>query len=81
MSPTTFCGNLKRNNFSDVMLSRNITVPRPGIRVGFIPGGSTDSVSFQLVILMSIPGHDDGRDGDCHVLLWIPGGDVSPWKP
>ena len=38
---------------------------------------------------MSIPGHDGGRDGghdggrdgDCHVLLWILGGDVSPWKP
>ena len=63
------------------MLSRNITVPRPGIRVGFIPGGSTDSVSFQWVISMSIQGHDGGRDDDCHVLLWILGGDVPPWKP
>ena len=47
LSPITCCGNLKGNMFSDFMLSRNITVPRPGIRVGFIPGGSTDSVSFQ----------------------------------
>ena len=46
-SPISCCGNLKGNIFSDFLLSRNITVPRPGIRVGFIPGGSTDSVSFQ----------------------------------
>ena len=45
-SPFTPCDNLKGNFLSDFMLSRNITVPRPGIRVGFIPGGSTDSVSL-----------------------------------
>ena len=36
-------------------LFRDARVPRPRIRVGFIPGGSTDSVSH--------PSHDGG-DGD-----------------
>ena len=31
-------------------LSRDATVPQPGIRVGFIPGGSTDSVSILVTL-------------------------------
>ena len=32
-------------------LSRDATVPQPGIRVGFIPGGSTDSVSVMVTLV------------------------------
>ena len=32
-------------------LFRDATVPRPEIRVGFIPGGSTDSVSDPVMVV------------------------------
>ena len=45
-------GDLKQKNWlPKSFLSRDATVPQPGIRVGFIPGGSTDSVSVMVTLV------------------------------
>ena len=41
----------KRIGCQNLFLSRDATVPQPGIRVGFIPGGSTDSVSVMVTLV------------------------------
>ena len=48
--------HLKQKNWlsKSFFLSRDATVPQPGIRVGFIPGGSTDSVSVMVTLTMVI---------------------------
>ena len=74
-------GDLKQKNWlPKSFLSRDATVPQPGIRVGFIPGGSTDSVSV-MVTLVTMAGDLDGVDpvgghpGDPAVLyfsvIWV----------
>ena len=41
----------QKNWLPKSFLSRDATVPQPGIRVGFIPGGSTDSVSILVTLV------------------------------
>jgi len=65
MFAEVFNGVLQRSakDFGVDLDDRDATVPRPGIRVGFIPGGSTDSVA------MCLHGSPDPLTAALHILL------------